>query len=123
MYPGVDIMEISRFALAISRHPGLLKRLFTDKELKTLERKNPSSLAARFAAKEAVLKALGTGLRGLSWHDIEVINNDLGEPIAYLSEKAQAIAESRGGNSIKISLSHSKDNAVAMAILFNEEKT
>ncbi len=95
-----------------------MSRLFTARELEVLKARNPASLAVRFAGKEAVLKALGTGLRGLSWHDIEILDNELGEPIVYLSAKAKAIAESRGGKYVRISLSHSKDNAVAIAILY-----
>lgn len=123
MYPGVDIIEIARFAQACSRQPRLLARLFTNRELEALVTSSPSSLAARFAGKEAVLKALGTGLRGLSWHDVEILNNDLGEPIVILSEKAKDIAESRGGHTVRLSLSHSRDNAVAMAILDCGEST
>jgi holo-[acyl-carrier protein] synthase len=118
MYPGVDIIEISRFDEACRRHPALLPRLFTGRELAACQGKDIRSLAVRFAGKEAVLKALGTGLRGLSWHDIEILNNDNGEPVVYLSDKAQSAAKRGGrGNRAKISLSHSKDNAVAMAIL------
>lgn len=117
MYPGVDIIEIARFAQACKKHPHLLTRLFTARELEALVTKSPSSLAARFAGKEAVLKALGTGLRGLSWYDIEILNNESGEPIVYLSDRAKRIAEARGGSSINLSLSHSRSNAVAMAIL------
>jgi len=82
-----------------------------------MNRKDFAHPAVRFAGKEAVLKALGTGLRGLSWHDIEIFTNQLGEPFVVLSERAQKIAGSRGGNAVKISLSHNKDNAVAFAIL------
>ncbi|MGI6450195.1 MAG: holo-ACP synthase [Desulfitobacteriia bacterium] len=119
MYPGVDIIEISRFAHACSRHPRLIKRLFTARELEALgaSAKRPSALAARFAGKEAVLKALGTGLRGLSWHDIEIIANEQGEPQVYLSARALKAAESRGGRSIRLSLSHNRDNALAVAVL------
>ncbi len=118
MYPGIDIIEISRFGQACDKHPRLLARLFTDKELAALKTRTVSSLAVRFAGKEAVLKALGTGLSGLSWHDIEILNNDLGEPIVYLSERAREIALSRGGAGavVRVSLSHSRDNAIAMAV-------
>jgi len=117
MYPGTDIIEISRFAQACSRQPRLLSRLFTGKELELVKTYNFSSLAARFAGKEAVLKTLGTGLRGLAWHDVEIFTNDLGEPIVYLSKRAQKIAELRGGCTVRVSLSHSRDNAIALAIL------
>jgi len=117
MYPGIDIIEILRFSQACHRHPRLLTRLFTDRELESCKGKDISSLAARFAGKEAVLKAFGTGLRALAWHDIEILTDQTGEPIVYLSDKAQAAAGLRGGRVVKVSLSHSRDNAAAMAIL------
>jgi len=116
MYPGIDIIEITRFNQACSRHPRLWQRLFTDRELADLQGSQAGSPAARFAGKEAVLKALGTGLRGLSWHDVEILPNDLGEPVVYLSEKAKQRALARGGNSVRVSLSHSKENAIALAV-------
>ncbi len=118
MYPGIDIIEISRFDSACQRQPRLLKRLFTDKELDVVKEQNTSSLAVRFAGKEAVFKALGTGLRGLSWHDVEIISNEYGEPVVYLSERAQRIAQIRGVRNVRVSLSHSRESAVAMAVLF-----
>ena len=117
LYPGIDIVEIARFEQACRRHSKLVARLFTDRELAELSKKHISSLAARFAGKEAVLKALGTGLSGLSWHDIEILRNEVGEPIVYLSERAQAAARSRGAERVRISLSHSKDTAIASVIL------
>ncbi|HHV64685.1 MAG TPA: holo-ACP synthase [Peptococcaceae bacterium] len=120
MYPGVDIIEIARFTEACNRHPRLINRLFTPRELEGLGKSNNRfpTLAARFAGKEAVLKALGTGLRGLSWHDIEIIADEQGEPLVYLSAKAWNIAKNRGGQSVKLSLSHSRENAIAVAILY-----
>ena len=117
MYPGVDIVEIQRFSQAIERRPKLRERLFTGREIQDLHDKKIHSWAARFAGKEAVLKAMGTGLRGLSWHDIEIINNDLGEPVVFLSDKADNIVRSRGGNQIRVSLSHEREYAVGMAVL------
>lgn len=117
VFPGVDIIEISRFKQAAVRNPRILDRLFTKRELAKIKADNFASLAARFAGKEAVLKTLGTGLNGLSWHDIEIIGNDLGEPVVYLSDRAREAAGVRGGQSVRISLSHSRDNAIAVAIL------
>ena len=117
MFPGIDIIEIARFTRACTRHPQLLSRLFTSGELKAMSDKKYNSWAARFAGKEAVLKALGTGLNGLTWHDIEIFTNERGEPVVYLSERAQKIALSRGGKTLKLSLAHSKENAIAIAIL------
>ena len=117
MYPGTDIIEISRFKKACLRNPRITQRLFTTRELGEEYARNYASLAARFAGKEAVMKTLGTGLRGLSWHDIEIINNEMGEPEVYLSARAKDIALSRGQGEVRVSLSHSKDLAIAVAIL------
>lgn len=117
MYPGADIIEISRFEKACQRYPRITGRLFTPRELSENYAKNGASLAARFAGKEAVLKALGTGLRGLSWHDIEILNNEMGEPVVYLSPRATDVALKRGAAEAKVSLSHSKDLAIAVALL------
>jgi holo-[acyl-carrier protein] synthase len=116
MYPGIDIIEIARFKKACDKQPRILQRLFTDGELAALEGKNIASYAVRFSGKEAVFKALGTGLGNLSWHDVEIISNDLGEPIVRLSARAAAIAKSRGVNQVNVSLSHSRENAIAMAV-------
>ena len=117
MIPGIDIIEIGRFSKACERTPKIRERLFTCREIKGLEQKGMASWAARFAGKEAVLKALGTGLSGLSWHDIEILNEDTGEPIVFLSEKAQVYVKARGGTHVRLSLSHEKEYAVGMAIL------
>lgn len=118
MFPGVDIVEIVRFTKAFERTPKLRERLFTYREIEDLDHKNMASWAARFAGKEAVLKALGSGLRGLSWHDIEILSNDLGEPVVLLTEKSQQLVHTRGGTQIRLSLSHEREYAIGMAILF-----
>lgn len=117
MYPGIDIIEIKRFELACQRNSRIVNRLFTERELESVKGKRAETLAGRFAAKEAVLKALGTGLRGLSWHDIEILSNKVGEPKVYLSEKAMETALTRGGNEVRLSITHSKEHAAALAIL------
>lgn len=118
MFPGIDIVEIARFRKACERTPRLRERLFTSREIEELTPKGMASWAARFAGKEAVLKAFGTGLRGLSWHDIEILANDFGEPIVYLSKKGQECIRARGGSQISVSLSHEREYAVGMAIVF-----
>lgn len=118
MFPGVDIVQIERFQQACQRTPKIRQRLFTQRERAILADKGIKSWAASFAGKEAVLKALGTGLRGISWHDIEIIPNNLGEPEVYLTDKGKELLEARGGTQIRISLSHEKDLAIGMAILF-----
>lgn len=117
MYPGIDIIEIERVAQALKRQPKLFDRLFTNREREALLGKGIQSYAARFAGKEAVLKTLGTGLQGLSWHDIEIIGNEKGEPEVYLSSKAMDQASVRGGSQVRVSLSHNRTQAMAFAIL------
>ncbi|MHB1652860.1 MAG: holo-ACP synthase [Desulfitobacteriaceae bacterium] len=117
MYPGVDILEIDRFEQASTRRPRLLERLFTVREREELQGRGIQSWAGRFAAKEAVLKAFGTGLKGLSWQDIEILTNKEGEPVVQLSLRAQGKLEERGGSRIRVSLSHDRTHTVAMAIL------
>ena len=117
MYPGVDIIEIERFARACERQPKLRERLFTLRERMDLQDKGISSWAVRFAGKEAVLKTFGTGLRGLSWQDIEIVTLHSGEPVVYLSSRAKEAAALRGGTEVRISLSHDSSRAIALAIL------
>jgi holo-[acyl-carrier protein] synthase len=111
---GVDIIEIDRIEQAtLTWHDSFLKRIYTDAELESCGNK-PSSLAARFAAKEAVMKALGTG--GVSWKDIEVFSNNDGAPIVRLYGKAYNKAKEIGLSAFSISMSHSKQYAIAMVI-------
>ena len=117
MYPGVDIIEIERLVRAFKRQPKLYERLFTTREQENLLGKGIQSYAARFAGKEAVLKTLGTGLRGLSWHDIEIVSDISGEPLVYLSPRALELVKARGGFQVRISLSHNRTQAMAFAIL------
>lgn len=117
MFPGVDIIEIERFTLACQRHPKIVDRLFSLREQNDLFGKSMQSWAGRFAAKEAILKALGTGLRDLTWQDIEILSGPMGEPLAFLSERAEVKAKARGGAVVRISISHDRSNAIALAIL------
>ncbi|AFM39796.1 holo-(acyl-carrier-protein) synthase [Desulfosporosinus acidiphilus SJ4] len=117
MFPGVDIIEIERVAAALARQPGLAERLFTRRELESLSGRGMQSYAARFAAKEAVLKAMGTGLRGMSWHDVEIITSQSGEPLVLLSSQAEIQLKERGGSQVRVSLSHNQTQAIAFAIL------
>ena len=118
---GVDIAAIERFQrFMTSGNTAIIERLFTAAERSLCgSRKDAAScLAARFAAKEAFLKALGTGLReGISWHDMEVSNNTLGKPELALSGKAAEQFKSNGLVNIQLSLSHDGGNAVAMVVL------
>ncbi|KLU60210.1 holo-[acyl-carrier-protein] synthase [Peptococcaceae bacterium CEB3] len=117
IYPGVDILEIERFAAAWARRPALTERLFTARERADLSERGVQSWAGRFAAKEAVLKALGTGLKGLSWQDIEILTGESGEPLVFLGPKAGALARARGGSAVRLSLSHDREKVVAFALL------
>jgi holo-[acyl-carrier protein] synthase len=112
---GIDIVEIARLKEAISRQgEGFLKRIYTDDELKLYRQKLPS-LAVRFAAKEAVIKALGkTG--GISLKDIEILADEKGKPLVNLYGKAQSQAKGLGLAKLSVSLSHSKEYAIAVAI-------
>lgn len=120
---GVDVIEIARIARAVERWGDrFLRRVYTDGEIARC-RGRVSSLAVRFAAKEAVGKALGVGVGwggGLAWTEIEVRNNRLGKPDVVLHGKARQLAEALKLNVWAISLSHSKENAVAMVVALAE---
>ena len=113
-YIGIDIIEIDRIQKAIARWgDGFLHRVYTDSELKLCS-KHPASLAARFAGKEAVIKALGMPEGGIGWKEIEILSDASGKPLVHLYGKAQNQADSLGLASLAISLSHSKEYAIAI---------
>ncbi|MDY6893085.1 MAG: holo-ACP synthase [Chloroflexota bacterium] len=113
---GVDIIEIERIEQAVSAWQGsFLKRIYTEAELESCHSVIPS-LAARFAAKEATMKALGINSRGLNWRDIEVLSNNNGAPLVQLHGRAYKKAEELGVTGISVSMSHSKQYAVAFVI-------
>lgn len=118
---GVDIVAVGRFQRFIDvGNTAIIERLFTlaERSLCGKRKDAASCLAARFAAKEAFLKALGTGLReGISWVDIEVSNNALGKPELSLSGKAAEQFQVRDLATIHLSLSHDGGNAIAMVVL------
>lgn len=117
---GIDIVKISRIKNLIEKYgERFLKKIYTEAEIKYCQQKINSapSFAARFAAKEAVLKALGTGMRNNSWQDIEVLNDDLGKPEISLSDKTAAKAEKLGVGSIFLSISHEKEYSIAQIIM------
>ena len=110
---GVDIIEIERVERALARFgPRFLRRVYTPLEA-AFCRGRASELAARFAAKEAVMKALGTGARGVAWREIEVLPNHRGKPLVYLHGRAKERAVRIGLAEIDISMSHSREFAVA----------
>lgn len=112
---GCDIIEIPRIAAAIEK-PAFLERCFTDAEREYITSHGASSAAAAFAAKEAVSKALGTGISGFGMRDIEILHELNGKPYAVLHGGAAALAEKIGAR-VSISLSHSREYAVAYAVL------
>ena len=118
---GTDIVEINRIEKAVKKTSGFLDRIFTQAEQEyCLARKAGrfSSLAARFAAKEAVAKALGTGIGDKAGPtEIEITNDNMGKPLAVLSGSAQKTFEEIGALKIDISLSHGRDYAVAFAVI------
>jgi holo-[acyl-carrier protein] synthase len=119
---GTDLVEVGRFRLALERRSTLAERLFTDGEREYgLSQHDPAeSLAARFAAKEAVMKALGVGLGDFEFRDVEVQRADSGEPSLSLTGKARAIADDRGVASWLLSLSHTDTTAMAVVIALGE---
>lgn len=113
---GVDIIEIHRIDRAILRHgERFFQRFFTAQELIDCGGRTPA-LAARYAAKEAVSKVLGTGIGDVGWKDIEIINGDRRQPILRLHGPAQAVAGELGLQVWSISLSHTHEHAVAVAV-------
>jgi len=113
---GVDIIEIKRVEkVALSYGDRFLKRIYTDGEIKYCRGRAPQ-LASRFAAKEAVMKALGTGIRGVGWRDVEVTRKRGMAPDIKLHGRAQKRASQIGLTGLAISLSHSKEFAVASVI-------
>jgi len=120
-YIGVDIIEIARIQKAIERWgEAFLRRVYTDAELE-LYRGKPSSLAARFACKEAVMKLLGTGRNGIRWREIETLSLPSGKPRLNLYGNARNQASKLGLKEIAISLSHAKDYAIASASAVSEK--
>lgn len=120
---GCDIIEIERIARAI-KSESFIRRVFTAEEAAYCQRRGrqaAASFAARFAAKEAVLKALGTGLREGSLQEIAVDNDGLGKPLVQLSGHFAMLAKQLGVKNIQISLSHSRDFAVAYVIMEDDK--
>jgi holo-[acyl-carrier protein] synthase len=113
---GIDIIEIERVAHVLERHgQRFLNRVYTARERERYGNR-VQELAARFAAKEATMKALGTGIRGVRWRDIEVLPNRRGKPILILHETAQRRANLLGLTHFSISLTHSRGDAMAVVV-------
>jgi holo-[acyl-carrier protein] synthase len=113
---GTDIIEIERIRRAIARYGDrFLRRVYTEPELSSYGHR-PHSLAASFASKEAVMKVLGTGARGVAWRDIETLFSSSGKPLVRLNGRAAAEAKRLGIKEIDVSMSHCREYAVATAI-------
>lgn len=114
---GIDIIEISRIDRIIKSSSKFLEKVFTLCEIQYFNSRgnNPCHAAGTFAAKEAVLKALGTGLRGFTWKDVEITRDSLGKPSVVLYGGAKAAALGIGASIVHISISHCRDYAVAYA--------
>lgn len=113
---GVDIIEVSRIARALHRFGDrFLHRIYTPAEIAYCRGRIPE-LAARFSAKEAISKALGTGLMGISWSEMEILADRRGKPTVTLYGRAQKRARDLGLDTWAVSLSHSDEHAIAMVV-------
>lgn len=124
---GIDVVQISRMREVIARwEERFLRRVFTDGEIAYCRaRRDPvPHFAARFAAKEAGLKALGTGLRfGIQWRELEVVRERGQAPTLQLRGRSHEIGRARGGSRMLLALTHDGDYAVAQAMLVSEGDT
>jgi holo-[acyl-carrier protein] synthase len=117
---GIDIIEIARITRTLNDFGDrFLHRCFTERERARYGR-NPPELAARFAAKEATSKALGTGIRGIKWREMEIVSNPRGKPVLVLHGSAAARAEQLGLVAFDVSLTHSRTDAMAFVVGLRE---
>jgi len=118
---GTDIIEVARMERALEKSDALMKRIFTEREQAYFNKGVVTRFqryAARFAAKEAFFKALGTGYRyGMAFHEIEVLNDDLGKPVIQLHGKVKEYLEKEHVKHIHLSISHVKEMANAMVVM------
>jgi holo-[acyl-carrier protein] synthase len=118
---GIDITEVKRIAAAIERYgERFLNRVYTPREIAYCRPKRNANerFAARFAAKEAAMKAIGTGLRqGVTWHDVEVGREPGGRPTILFTGKAADFATKLGMKHVALSLTHTAETAMAQVIL------
>lgn len=113
---GVDAVEVARMREVMARTPGFAKRVFTEEEIAALaDREDPTpSFAVRFAAREAVMKALGVGLGAFDLHDVSVERTSHGEPRLVVRGRAERLARERGISKWFLSLTHTESVAMAM---------
>jgi holo-[acyl-carrier protein] synthase len=118
---GIDIIEVSRVREVITRTPRFVERVFTTAERAYCDSRGAVAAqhyAARFAAKEATLKALRTGWSdGISWHDVEIRRDDAGVPILQFTGRARQLYEQSGASRAHLSISHTTQHAIAQVIL------
>ncbi|HYP18715.1 MAG TPA: holo-ACP synthase [Chloroflexia bacterium] len=115
---GVDLIEISRIQLALDRWgERFLRRVWTEREIAACRGRH-RELAARFAAKEAASKALGTGIVGIVWRELEVLPDRRGKPLLFLHGQARARADELGLNTWALSITHSRDLACAFVVAY-----
>jgi len=113
---GIDTVEIARIAQVYERHgERFLARVYTDREAARY-RNRINELAGRFAAKEAVSKALGTGLRGIHWREMEILPDPRGKPLVFLSGRAAERANELGLREFAISITHTNQLAMAFVV-------
>ena len=121
---GIDLVDFPRIENLIDRHKErFLDRVFTQREQNDADavKNRVEKLAGRFAAKEAVLKLLGTGWRGkIAWTDIEIINNPLGQPVVEITGEVKNIAEQSGIEQITLSITHTANFAIASVVALRE---
>ena len=113
---GVDVCDVGRFEESLRRTPALAGKLFTAAEQDRPPATATASLAARFAAKEALAKALGAP-GGLEWHDAEVVSEPSGRPVLVLRGTVRAVADGLGVRSAHVTLSHDAGVATAVVVL------
>ena len=116
---GTDILEIDRFRKVLNRRPGLRQKVFTPPEVAYCDSKADAipHFAARFCAKEAFAKAIGTGVRQFSMSEVEIVRNEMGKPDIELRGEAERVAERLAVKAIDLSISHSKLFVVAVVVI------
>jgi holo-[acyl-carrier protein] synthase len=116
---GLDAVEVDRFRRVLARTPGVADRVFTaaERAYGSLAPDPAQRLAARFAAKEAAMKALGVGIGAIGWHDVEVVRADGGAPSLRVTGRAATLAAAQGVTAWRVSITHTRSSAHAIVIV------
>ncbi|HZJ99887.1 MAG TPA: holo-ACP synthase [Tissierellaceae bacterium] len=125
MSTGVDIVQISRIEKILKeKKDSFLTRIFTEKEIAYIKKKgnNPRTVAGLYASKEAISKALGTGIGQVSWQDLEIIHDDKGKPLVNLSAKLDPMQDELKLDTLSLSISHDGDYAIAFVLGYHSAK-